>query len=63
MAGRVDVGSSGHFGFREGLEHGLPCAIAGVPEWESVVDGDGPSTSSHPSRSERGQSDALYSSN
>jgi len=58
----VDVGSLGHFGFREGLEHGLPCAIAGVTDRESVLDG-GSSTSSCPSWSKRGQSDALYSSN
>jgi len=32
MAGGVDVESPGHFGFRERLEHGLPCAIAGVSE-------------------------------
>ena len=32
MAGVVGVGRLGHFGFREGLEHGLPSAIAGVPE-------------------------------
>ena len=63
MADGMNFGSPGHFGFREGLEDGLPCAIAGVPEREIVVDGDGPSTSSPPSRSERGQSDALYSSN
>ena len=63
MAGGVDGGSLGHFGFREGLENGLLCAIAGVPESESVVDGDGSSTSSHSSWSERGQLDVLYSSN